>query len=276
MDAEGAALFAGPNTRSTHEVQVEFVETLYEKRGHVAYLTLNREDAAHAFNVRMCKEIEHIMKDFRDDDDMRVMVVTATGTKYFCAGVDVKESRTRPMGHIWLDIARVMEHVYKPIVCAVNGMCVGGGLHLVIDSDILIGSENAVFLDSHVNVGLISGWEPIGLSRRMPLNYVLRMALEGKSFRVDAETAMRIGLLTEVVPAEQLNERAAEIADRVAANAPIAVRNSKKAIKRSFDMGITSALEYSAYILKEAWGTEDVEEGARAFAEKRQPQFKGR
>lgn len=256
--------------------RVELIETIYEKRDHVAYVTLNREKAGHAFNVRMCDEMLHIWEDFKNDDDMRVAVVTATGTRFFCAGVDIKESRTRPMGHVWLPVARVMDEIYKPIVCAVNGMCVGGGLHLPIDSDILIGSENAQFFDSHVNVGLISGWEPIGLSRRIPLNYVLRMALQGKSYRIDAQEALRIGLLTEVVPADQLRERAAEIALEVAANAPLAVRNSKQAIKRSLDMGITNALELSAYMLKEVWDTEDVREGAAAFAEKRPPQFKGR
>ena len=107
------------------------------------------------------------------------------------------------MGHVWLPIARLMEEIHKPIMCAVNGICCGGGLHFVCDTDIIIGSENAEFFDPHVNVGLVSGWEPIGLSRRIPLNYVLRMTLQGKSYRMDAEEAHRIGLLTEVVPADR-------------------------------------------------------------------------
>lgn len=255
---------------------MELAETIYEKQGRIAYITLNREHAANSFNLRMCEEMLHIWRDFKDDDDLWVAVVTGAGSKYFCTGVDVKESRTRPMGHVWLPVARLMDEIHKPIVCAVNGMCVGGGLHFVADTDIIIGSENAQFFDSHVNVGLISGWEPIGLSRRIPLNYVLRMTLQGKSYRIDAEEALRIGLLTEVVPAEQLADRAREIAELVASNAPLAVQYSKQAIKQGLNLGLNDALELSAYLLKEVWDSEDVKEGARAFAEKRDPKWTGR
>ena len=160
---------------------VSLVETIYEKRDRIAFITLNREHAANAFNVQMCDEMVAIWTDFNDDDEVWVAIVTGVGEKYFCAGVDVKESRTRPMGHIWLPVARIMEQVRKPIISAVNGICCGGGLHFLSDTDIIIGSTNAVFFDSHVNVGLVSGWEPIGLSRRIPLNYVLRMTLQGKN-----------------------------------------------------------------------------------------------
>ena len=255
---------------------LELTETRYEKEDRIAYVTLDREAAANSFNVKMCDEFLAIWQDFRDDDDSWVAVVTAAGERYFCTGVDVKESRTKPMGHVYLPVARLMEHIDKPIVCAVNGICCGGGLHFVCDTDIVIGSENAVFFDPHVNVGLISGWEPIGLSRRIPLNYVLRMALQGKAYRIDAQEALRIGLITEVVPADRLRERATEIARDVLGNAPLAVRNSKKAIMRGLDLGLSDALELSAYILKEVWDTEDRMEGARAFEEKRQPVWKAR
>ena len=124
------------------------------------------------------------------------------------------------MGHVWLPIARLMEQIHKPIICAVNGICCGGGLHFMADTDIIIGSPNAQFFDPHVNVGLISGWEPIGLSRRIPLNYVLRMTLQGKAYRIDAEEAHRIGLITEVVPTDQLLTRAEEIAQDVSQELP--------------------------------------------------------
>jgi E-phenylitaconyl-CoA hydratase len=255
---------------------LELTETRYEKKDRIAYVTLDREHAANSFNVKMCDEFLAIWEDFRDDDDVWVAVVTATGDKYFCTGVDVKETRTKPMGHVYLPIARVMEHIDKPIVCAVNGICCGGGLHFLCDTDIIIGSENASFFDPNVNVGLISGWEPIGLSRRIPLNYVLRMALQGKAYRIDAQEALRIGLITEVVPADRLRERAEEIARDVLGNAPLAVRNSKKAIMQGLNLGLSDALELSAYILKEVWDSEDVKEGARAFAERRPPEWKAR
>ena len=255
---------------------LDLIETIYEKRDRVAYVTLNREQAGNAFNVQMCDEMAAIWTDFRDDDDVWVAVVTSAGRKFFCTGVDVKESRVRPMGHVWLPIARLMEEIHKPIICAVNGICCGGGLHFVCDTDIIIGSENAAFFDPHVNVGLVSGWEPIGLSRRIPLNYVLRMALQGKSYRLDAAEALRIGLITEVVPADQLVARAEEIAREVLKNAPLAVRYSKQAIMGGLNLGLRDALDVSGYILKEVWDSEDRQEGARAFEEHRPPQWKGK
>lgn len=255
---------------------VTLTETVYEKKDRIAYVTLNRERAANAFNVQMCLEMEAIWTDFRDDDETWVAIVTGAGEKYFCAGVDVKESRTKPMGHIWLPVARIMESLYKPIICAVNGVCCGGGLHFICDTDIIIGSTNAQFFDSHVNVGLVSGWEPIGLSRRIPLNHVLRMTLQGKAYRINAQEAYRIGLLTEVVPPDQLLSRAEEIARDVLGNSPLAVQYSKQAIMEGLNSGLRDSLELSAYILKEVWQTEDVKEGARAFEEGRPPKWVGR
>jgi enoyl-CoA hydratase/carnithine racemase len=252
------------------------IETIYEKRNRIAYVTLDREHAGNSFNVQMCNEMAAIWTDFRDDEDTWIAIVTSTGEKFFCTGVDVKESRTRPMGHVWLPIARLMEQLDKPIICAVNGICCGGGLHFMADTDIIIGSHNAQFFDPHVNVGLISGWEPIGLSRRIPLNYVLRMTLQGKAYRIDAEEAHRIGLLTEVVEPGQLLTRAEEIADDVVKNAPLAVRWSKRAVMEGLNLGLRDALELSSFMLKEVWGSEDLKEGARAFEEHRAPEWKGK
>lgn len=252
------------------------IETIYEKRNRIAYITLDREHAGNSFNVQMCNEMAAIWTDFRDDEDTWIAIVTSTGERFFCTGVDVKESRTRPMGHVWLPIARLMEQLDKPIICAVNGICCGGGLHFMADTDIIIGSRNAQFFDPHVNVGLISGWEPIGLSRRIPLNYVLRMTLQGKAYRVDAEEAHRIGLLTEVVEPDQLLTRAEEIANDVVKNAPLAVRWSKRAVMEGLNLGLRDALELSSFMLKEVWGSEDLKEGARAFEEHRAPEWKGK
>jgi len=252
---------------------VRLVETRYEKRDRLAYVTLDREQAGNSFNVQMCDEMEAIWTDFRDDPDVWVAILTATGEKFFCTGVDVKESRTKPMGHVWLPIARLMAQIHKPIIAAVNGICCGGGLHLVCDTDIIIGSENAQFFDPHVDVGLITGWEPIGLSRRIPLNYVLRMALQGKAYRIGADEALRIGLVTEVVAPDKLLERAEEIAADVLSNAPLAVRYSKQAIMEGLNLGLRDALELSAYILKEVWDTDDRAEGAKAFEEHREPNW---
>ena len=116
-------------------------------------------------------------------------VVAGAGEKYFCSGVDVKESTNPADGSLWLPVARIMEEIHKQIVTAIDGICCGGGLHFLSDTDIVVGSSNALFFDSHVNVGLVSGWEPIGLSRRDPLNYVLRMTLQGRDYKIDARSA---------------------------------------------------------------------------------------
>jgi E-phenylitaconyl-CoA hydratase len=255
---------------------LELVEIIYEKRDRIAHVTIDRQHAGNSFNVQMCDEMAAIWADFRADEESWVAIVTATGEKFFCTGVDVKESRTRPMGHVWLPIARLMEEIHKPIICAVNGICCGGGLHFLADTDIIIGSENASFFDPHVNVGLVSGWEPVGLSRRIPLNYVLRMTLQGKAYKIDAQEALRIGLLTEVVHADQLLARAEEIARDVLANAPLAVRWSKHAIMQGLNLGLSDALELSGFMLKEVWDSEDRAEGARAFEEHRAPEWKGK
>ncbi len=255
---------------------MSLIETIYEKRDRIAYITLNREKAANAFNVQMCDEMKAIWTDFNNDDDAWVAIVTGAGEKYFCAGVDVKESRTRPMGHIWLPVARIMEQVHKPIISAVNGICCGGGLHFLSDTDIIIGSTNASFFDSHVNVGLVSGWEPIGLSRRIPLNYVLRMTLQGKKYgsmrrrRFGSGSSPRSSSRTSFRPRRRRSRKTS------CENAPLATRWSKHAIIEGLNHGLRDSLELSAFMLKEVWDTEDRAEGARAFEEHRKPKWKGK
>lgn len=247
---------------------------IYEKKGRIAYVTLNRPEAGNSFNTVLCREITEIWEDVMTNDDVWVVIITGAGGRFLCTGIDVKEATTTKMGDIWLPIARMMAETYKPVILAVNGVCAGGGLHFLCDSDIAICSENASFLDPHVNVGFVTGWEPVALSRRIPLGYVLKMALMGSKFRIDAQKALEIGLVTEVVPLDELMPRATEIAEIILENSPLAVRYSKKAIMQGLNMGLSGALENSAPILKEVWDTEDHAEGKRAFAEKRRPVWK--
>lgn len=249
---------------------------LYEKEGRIAYVTLNRPAAGNSFNSTLCREITDIWHDIMTSEDVWVTVVTGAGDRFFCTGVDVKEASTAKIGDIWLPISRMMAETYKPTVLAVNGICAGGGLHFICDSDIAICSENASFFDPHVNVGFVTGWEPVGLSRRIPLAYVLKMALLGSKFRIDAQKALQIGMVTEVMPLDKLQDRATEIAEIILENSPLAVRFSKKAIMQGLNMGLSGALENSAPILKEVWYTEDHAEGKRAFAEKRKPVWKAK
>jgi len=171
----------------------------------------------------------------------------------------------------------MMQSIRKPFICAVNGYCVGGGWHLVADSDIVIASDNAQFLDTHVNIGLINGVEAAGLAWKMPLGIVLRMALEGRHFRVSAAQAYQWGLVSEVVPREKLMDKAWEIATHIAEEAaPLAVQGTKKAIFGAMDRGPTEGIPFTWTVLTDIQDTEDTKEGFRAFVEKRKPRFVGR
>lgn len=249
---------------------------IYEVKNHIAYVTLNRPNAGNAFNSTLCREITDIWREIMTNEDVWVTIITGAGDRFFCTGVDVKEASTAKIGDIWLPISRMMAETYKPTIVAVNGICAGGGLHFICDSDIAICSENASFFDPHVNVGFVTGWEPVGLSRRIPLPYVLKMALMGSKFRIDAQKALDIAMVTEVLPLDKLRDRATEIAEVILENSPLAVRFSKKAIMQGLNMGLNGALENAGAIIKEVWYTEDHAEGKRAFAEKRKPVWKAR
>jgi enoyl-CoA hydratase/carnithine racemase len=153
--------------------------------------------------------------------------------------------------------------IWKPAIAAVNGSVIGGGLHFVVDSDIVVASSNAVFFDTHVNVGQVGAIENIGLAKRLPLGTALRMTLQGRSFKV-----------TELVdkPADVL-PKALEIAREIAKNSPNAVALSKEALWKSLETGYTPAIEYGWSLLRMHWAHPDFVEGPTAFGEKREPKW---
>ncbi len=152
-------------------------------------------------------------------------------------------------------------------------MVCGGGLHFIADSDLVLCSENATFFDTHVKVGLVSGLEPVGLARRVPLESVLRMALLGGSERFDARRALEIGLVGEIVPSEALMPRARNLADAISRHSPAALARTKQAIWESLDVGLQQGLERAWRIIQEHNDHPDLKEGARAFVEKRKPRW---
>ena len=261
-----------------------FKDILVEKKGRIVCLTLNRPERMNAISVETSAELLRVFTEYRDDPDQWVMIITGAGDKAFCSGMYVTEAaqKTQEKGRTegytifkpWTDM---MQSTRKPFICAVNGHCVGGGWHLVADSDIVIASENASFLDTHVNIGLISGVESAGFAWKMPLGIVMRMVVEGRHFRVTARQAYQWGLVSEVLSREALMDKAWEIATHVAEDAaPLAVQGSKKAITGALDRGPTEGIPYTWTVLPDIQDTEDTKEGFRAFAEKRKPHFKGR
>ncbi len=261
-----------------------FKDILVEKKGRIVCVTLNRPERMNAISVDTSAELLKVFQEYRDDPEQWVMILTGAGEKAFSSGMYVTEAaqKTQEKGRTegytifkpWTDM---MQSTRKPFICAVNGYCVGGGWHLVADSDIVIASENAVFLDTHVNIGLINGVESAGLAWKMPLGIVMRMVVEGRHFKVTAQQAYQWGLVSEVLPQAGLMSKAWEIATHIAEDAaPLAVQGSKKAIIGALDRGPTEGIPYTWTVLPDIQDTEDTKEGYRAFAEKRKPSFKGR
>ncbi|UGT62531.1 enoyl-CoA hydratase/isomerase family protein [Nocardia asteroides] len=214
----------------------------------VATITLNRPERLNAFDRRMCEEMARIWQSLRTDDRVHAVVLRAAGERAFSAGLDIKSSYGQP-GSIWHHedpgelLSPKWQKMWKPVVCAVQGICTAGAFYFVNESDIVLCAEEATFFDSHVSAGLVSALEPIGLMRRVGLGETLRMALLGNDERVSAATALRIGLVSEVVPRAGLRARAHEIAATIAAKPPSATQGTVKAIWESLDKPYRAALD---------------------------------
>ena len=215
---------------------------------HVATITLNRPDSLNAFNRTMCQEMAEAWRIVKLDESVHAVVLRAAGARAFSAGLDVKSPYGQP-DNVWNHedpgeaLSPKWQKLWKPVVCAVQGMCTAGAFYFVNESDVVICSENATFFDSHVSAGLVCALEPIGLMRRVGLGETLRIALMGNDERVGADTALRIGLVSEVVSPDRLWARAHEIATAIAAKPPSATQGTVKAIWESLDKPYRAALE---------------------------------
>ncbi|MDJ0847652.1 MAG: enoyl-CoA hydratase/isomerase family protein [Myxococcota bacterium] len=255
----------------------------YERTGDgIAVLTLDRPDRGNSLAPPMQAVVRTVWEEVRDDPGIRVAVVTAAGERHFCTGFDVAEAEgdeadavfnNRPLAEA-VHWSPHQNRVWKPVICAVQGLCVGGGLHFVVDADIVVASRNAKFMDTHVNVGMVGALENVGLAKRLPLGTALRMTLQGRDFRLPAERAWQLGLVDELVeiPAEVL-PAALEIARSILKSSPQALALSKQAVWGSVEKGYAEALEAAWGLLRLHWGHPDFREGPRAFAEKREPRW---
>jgi enoyl-CoA hydratase/carnithine racemase len=251
---------------------------LYDKRGHIAYITVNRPESGNALTGPMHSVIRSIWADVQADPAIRCAIVTGAGTRHFSTGADLGNvastgrvsSGDGPMRHEVFWSPRQCD-VWKPVIAAVNGLAAGAGLHMIVDADIVVASRTASFLDTHVNVGMVGAIENIGLAKRLPLGTALRMTLQGKAYRLTAERAHQLGLVDELVEPDQLMATAEAIAHDICANSPHAVALSQQAIWKSLDMGYQDATEYGWALLRMHWGHPDFKEGPLAFAERRAP-----
>jgi len=219
---------------------------------HVATITLNRPAAFNGVTDTMAAELSWAWETVRDTDEIHAVVLQANGDRAFCTGLDVKgEATWFAKSNVWntfdpgSTISPKQHHrCWKPVVTAVNGMAAGGAHYLLNESDIIICAEDAEFFDPHANIGIVSALEPIGMLKRgVPLGEVLRWTLMGNEERITAPTALRIGLVSEVLPRDQLRSRAYQIASAIAARNPKAIQGSIRAIWESLDMTRSLALQ---------------------------------
>jgi enoyl-CoA hydratase/carnithine racemase len=215
---------------------------------HVATITLDRPEVLNAFDRQMCEEMQDAWNRVKTDPSVHAVVLRAAGDRAFCSGLDTSKPYGQP-DDIWNheDPGRLLSpkwlQVWKPVVCAVHGICTAGAFYLLNESDIVICSEDATFFDSHVTYGLVSALEPVGLMRKIGLGETLRMALSGNDERVTAQTALRIGIVTEVAPRAALWDRAHEIAAGIARKPSVATQGTVRAIWDSLDRPYRAAME---------------------------------
>ncbi|WP_371514978.1 enoyl-CoA hydratase/isomerase family protein [Mycobacterium sp. 1164966.3] len=215
---------------------------------HVATITLNRPEQLNTFSRTMCEEMARAWRTVKLDESVHAVVLRAAGTRAFSAGLDIKTPYGQPE-NVWNHedpgeaLSPKWQKMWKPVVCAVQGICTAGAFYFVNESDVVICSTDATFFDSHVSAGLVCALEPVGLMRRIGLGETLRMALMGNDERVSANTALRIGLVSEVVAPGRLWTRAHEIAAAIAAKPPSATQGTVKAIWESLDKPYRAAME---------------------------------
>lgn len=246
----------------------------------IALITLNRPHEGNALTTEMHKGLRKIWRDVDENPAVRVAIVTGAGERHFCTGASVsglatggedtamRQGTMEEVNHL----SPYQNKVWKPVICCVNGLVNGGGLHFVVDSDIVVASANAKFMDTHTSVGQVGALENMGLALRSTLGTAMLLTLAGKAYRMDAERAYQLGLvdILEPDPAAAM-ARSRELALAIAANSPAAIRNSKQAIWGAMEQGYSRALESGWQLLRLHWGHPDFDEGPKAFGEKRAP-----
>ncbi len=249
---------------------------LYEVKDHIAYITLNRPERMNALGRELGAELREAEAKFAADDDAWIGIYTGAGDRAFCAGRDLKEvAQTSSDGGSTGPARGAFERgpvdLGKPTIAAINGAAYGGGLEKALSTDIRICSENATMALAEVKVGLCPPNGSFMLPRLVGLSNAMWLLLSGEP--VDAQEALRMGLVTRVVPQAELMATATEMAATIAGNAPLAVAATRKLATLGLEVPLDYGRRMSASLVQSVWGSEDAVEGAKAFAEKRQPQW---
>ena len=255
----------------------EHAEILFDLADHIATITLNRPQKLNAVTSEMAKQVNAYVLDCNDNSNVRVVILTGSGQKAFCAGSDIKE--LDHYGHPWIfrnrpDYCDAIRRLRKPTICAVNGYCLGGGLEMAMSCDIRIASEKAFFGAPEIKLGWIGGG---GMSYFLahaigPSNAAL-MLYTGDT--IDAERALAWGLVSEVVAPDNLLTRVREIGSTIVQRPPIAAQTAKQNLRAAYSMNREDAIQYERDLQTICFATEDAAEGRQAFKEKRKPDFRG-
>jgi enoyl-CoA hydratase len=251
----------------------------FETRGHVAVIRINRPHKANSITVPMGYRVRELIKQINDEDDLRAAVVTGTGAHAFCAGTDL--SGLEDYGTLWQmrnresDYALDFLTLRKPVIAAIRGWCVGGGLEIALNCDVRLASPSAQFAAGEIKMGWHGG---SGVTQLLPkavgMGEAMWIVLSGRP--IDAERALRVGLIQELVAEENVFERAMECAEIIATNAPIGVQAAKHAVRMSYGSSLSTGLAYENDLFTFCMTTADATEGRQAFLEKRKAEFQGR
>jgi enoyl-CoA hydratase len=274
MSSHGRAESTGA-TQATPAPQEPVVR---ERHGHVELVRLNRERVRNAIDSATARSLEATFDELTDDDEVWAVVLTGTGEKAFCAGMDLKAFASGEAGEVLTakgGFAGIAARKFpKPLIAAVNGVALAGGFEIVLACDLVVAAEHALFGIPEVRRGLVAaGGGLIRLARRIPPAIALELALTGES--IDAHRALALGLVNRVVPSEAVVAEALALAGVICSNAPLAVRVSKELMKRSLDLAEDDAWQLNGELTAPVLASSDAVEGAVAFAQKRPPVWTG-
>ncbi len=260
---------------------MEYQNILFETDGNVAVVKINRPQKLNALNEQTLKELHTVFTGIKNNEQIYVAVLTGEGEKAFVAGADINELNqldpvtAKKFAEFGQNVFNLIENLGKPVIAAVNGFALGGGCELALACHFRIASENAKFGQPEVNLGIIPGYGGTQrLARQINPGRAMQLILTGEM--VDAGEAYRMGLVNEVVPQNELLNRAKEIAKNIASKGQIAIRYALQAVGASGDLSVAEGLKLEAALFSLCTATEDFKEGTSAFLEKRKPEFKGK
>jgi enoyl-CoA hydratase/carnithine racemase len=264
---------------------VDSLDTLlYEEQDNVAIVTLNRPEVHNAFNLAMQHELRHVWRTLRHNDEVRAVVLTGAGPKAFCAGIDRAESieegylrnekQAEASGRVSTpfmfndpgsNINPKQNDLWKPVVAAVNGMACGGALYMLGESDVILAAEHATFFDPHVTYGMVAGFESMHLLQKLPLGETLRLVLLGAHERMSADRAHQMGLVSEIVAADELLDRAMWVARAIASAPALAIQGTLRSVWMAQEQSRRVAMAQMSTLVSLGTAFENIEGGQQTF-----------